>query len=74
MHMRYPAETRRQVVELARSRTRVAQLAEAFATSEVTIYPMVGSAPGWSAVRCTAANCEGNVGGVTTETGCLRPD
>lgn len=38
MPRRYPAQTRKQVVELARSGTRVAQLAETFAVSEATIY------------------------------------
>ena len=38
MPSRYPVETRRQVVELARAGTRVAQLAETFAVSEATIY------------------------------------
>jgi transposase len=37
MPSRYPAETRRQVVDLARSGTRVAQLAETFGISEATI-------------------------------------
>ena len=35
---RYPAEVRRQVVELARAGTRVAQLTATFEMSEVTIY------------------------------------
>jgi len=35
---RYPAEVRRQVVDLARSGTKVAQLAETFGMSEATIY------------------------------------
>lgn len=34
----YPPELRRQVIELARSGTRVAQLAVTFGMSEVTIY------------------------------------
>ncbi len=34
----YPVKTRRQVVELARSGTRVAQLAETFGMSEACIY------------------------------------
>jgi transposase len=38
MPNRYPAELRRQVVDLARSGTRVAQLAETFTISEATIY------------------------------------
>jgi Homeodomain-like domain len=38
MPSRYPVETRKQVVELARTGTRVAQLAETFGASEATIY------------------------------------
>jgi Transposase. len=38
MPSRFPAEVRRQVVELARSGTRIAQLAETFGMSEATIY------------------------------------
>jgi transposase len=38
MPRRYPAELRRRVIELARSGTRVAQLAVTFGTAEVTIY------------------------------------
>ena len=38
MPSRYPVEIRRQVVELARSGTRVAQLVETFGMSEATIY------------------------------------
>jgi transposase len=38
MPSRYPAELRQQVVDLARSGTRVAQLAETFGMSEATIY------------------------------------
>jgi transposase len=38
MPSRYPVETRRQVVALARTGTRVAQLAETFGVSEATIY------------------------------------
>jgi transposase-like protein len=38
MPSRYPADVRRQVVELARSGTKVAQLAETFGMSEATIY------------------------------------
>jgi transposase-like protein len=34
----YPAEVRRQVIDLARLGTRVAQLAETFGMPEVTIY------------------------------------
>lgn len=35
---RYPTEVRRQVVDLARSGTRVAQLSETFGMTEATIY------------------------------------
>jgi transposase-like protein len=38
MPRRYPAETRRQVIELARSGTKVAQLAATFGMTEATIY------------------------------------
>ena len=38
MPRKYPAQTRMQVIELARSGTRVAQLAETFGMSEATIY------------------------------------
>ncbi len=38
MPSRYPVETRKQVVELARTGTRVAQLAETFGVSEATVY------------------------------------
>jgi transposase-like protein len=38
MPSRYPAEVRRQVVDLARSGTRVAQLSETFGMTEATIY------------------------------------
>lgn len=38
MPSRYPAEVRRQVVDLARSGTRVAQLSEMFGMTEATIY------------------------------------
>ena len=38
MHRRYPPEFRRQVIELARSGTRVAQLVATFAISEAMIY------------------------------------
>jgi len=38
MPRRYPPEVRRQVIELARSGTRVKQLAATFAVSEATIY------------------------------------
>lgn len=38
MPRRYPPEMRRQVIELARSGTRVKQLAVTFAISEATIY------------------------------------
>lgn len=38
MPRKYPPEVRRQVIELARSGTRVKQLAATFAVAEVTIY------------------------------------
>lgn len=38
MPRRYPAEVRRQVIELARSGTKVAQLAATFGISDATIY------------------------------------
>lgn len=38
MPRRYPAETRRQVVELGRAGTKVAQLATTFGMTEATIY------------------------------------
>jgi transposase len=38
MPRRYPAEFRSQVIELARSGTKVKQLATTFEMSEVTIY------------------------------------
>lgn len=38
MPHRYPAEVRHQVIELARSGTKVAQLAETFGMSDATIY------------------------------------
>jgi transposase len=38
MPSRYPADVRRQVVALARSGTKVPQLAETFGMSEATIY------------------------------------
>ncbi len=38
MPRRYPPEMRRQVIELARSGTRVKQLAVTFAVSEATVY------------------------------------
>ena len=38
MPRRYPAEIRRQVIELARSGTRVPQLAATFGMTEATIY------------------------------------
>lgn len=41
MPRRYPAEVRRQVVDLARSGTRVAQLSETFGMTEATIYSWV---------------------------------
>ena len=55
MPSRYPVEVRRQVVELARSGTKVAQLAETFGMSEAVIYGWLkqeridrGEAPGLS--------------------------
>jgi transposase len=41
MPSRYPAEVRRQVVDLARSGTRVAQLSETFGMTEATIYSWI---------------------------------
>jgi transposase-like protein len=38
MPHRHPAEVRRQVIELARSGTKIAQLAETFGISDATIY------------------------------------
>lgn len=38
MPKKYPSEVRRQVIELARSGTRVAQLVETFGISEAAIY------------------------------------
>jgi transposase len=38
MPRKYPAEVRRQVIELARSGTKIAQLAETFGMSDATIY------------------------------------
>lgn len=38
MPRRYPPEVRRQVIELARSGTKVVQLAEVFGVSEASIY------------------------------------
>jgi transposase-like protein len=38
MPRRYPAEVRRQVVDLARAGTKVAQLSKAFGISDATIY------------------------------------
>ena len=38
MPRRYPAETRRQVIELARSGTQVSQLSATFGMTEATIY------------------------------------
>jgi len=38
MPRKYPAQTRMQVIELARSGTRVAQLSSTFGMSEATIY------------------------------------
>lgn len=41
MPRRYPPEIRRQVVELARAGTRVAQLATTFGMTEATIYSWI---------------------------------
>jgi transposase-like protein len=38
MPRKYPAEVRRQVIELARSGTKIAQLAATFGMSDATIY------------------------------------
>ena len=38
MPRKYPTEVRRQVIELARSGTRIAQLADTFGMSDATIY------------------------------------
>jgi transposase len=38
MPRRYPTEVRRQVIELARSGTKVAQIAATFGISDATIY------------------------------------
>ena len=55
MPSRYPVEVRRQVVELARSGTRVAQLAETFGMTQASIYSWLkqeridrGESPGLS--------------------------
>jgi len=55
MPSRYPVEVRRQVVELARSGTRVAQLVETFGMMQASIYSWLkqeridrGEAPGLS--------------------------
>lgn len=40
MPSRYPAEVRKQVVELARAGTRVARLAETFGITQATIYKL----------------------------------
>ncbi|HEY2142119.1 MAG TPA: transposase [Solirubrobacteraceae bacterium] len=53
MPSRYPAEVRKQVVELARSGTKVAQLAETFGMTQASVYSWLkqdridrGEAPG----------------------------
>lgn len=66
MPRKYPAQTRMQVIELARSGTRVAQLAATFGMSEATIYNWLkqeqidrGEIDGFStdqALELTAAN------------------
>lgn len=55
MPSRYPADVRRQVVELARAGTKVSQLAETFGVSEASVYTWLkqdridrGEAPGLS--------------------------
>jgi len=55
MPSKYPVEVHRQIVELARSGMRVAQLAETFGMTEASIYPWLkqeridrGEAPGLS--------------------------
>ena len=55
MPSRYPVEVRRQVVELTRSGTRVAQLADTFGMTQASIYSWLkqdridrGEAPGLS--------------------------
>ena len=55
MPRKYPVEVRRQVIELARSGTKVVQLAETFGMSDATIYTWLkqeridrGEAPGLS--------------------------
>jgi transposase len=55
MPRKYPAEVRHQVIELARSGTKVAQLAATFGVSDATIYNWLkqeridlGEAPGLS--------------------------
>jgi transposase len=55
MPSRYPVEVRRQVVELARSGTRVAQLSETFGMTQASVYSWLkqdridrGEAPGLS--------------------------
>jgi len=65
MPRRYPVHTRRQVIELARSGTKVAQLAATFGMTEATIYNWLrqeridlGEIPGTStdtALELTAA-------------------
>ena len=51
MPSRYPADVRRQVVELARSGTKVAQFAETFGMSEASTY--FPSRPCWTTRRPT---------------------
>ncbi len=65
MPSRYPVEVRKQVVELARSGTRVAQLAETFGMSEAVIYGWLkqerldhGETPGLSTERQIAGGRE----------------
>lgn len=57
MPRRYPAEVRRQVIELARSGTKITQLAETFGMSDATIYA-------W--LRQEKVDC-GEIPGLSTE-------
>jgi len=52
MPSRYPVEVRRQVAELARSGTRVAQLAETFGMSEAVLYGWLKQERNLGGVRC----------------------
>jgi hypothetical protein len=64
MPRRYPVETRRQVIELARAGTKVTQLATTFAIAEATIYNWLrqdridrGEAPGHEHRHGAGARC-----------------